>query len=203
MDRLERFTGSISYSLCPINVSRNSTQSRARVRPPLHRTPVRQKPPPSSDDACAAAPHLAKLGYFTPCRAANLIPERPLHSKASSNASRWTSCVRTRPWRSVFKTTDSGLIDVLRNTYGTYAISWIEIARVRLPNFPRIKNWECWGKPLGDVMKASGWRMREGRGVDMSGPLKHEREIWARYSLVIANQMMRQYTVVPTPIAMP
>jgi len=53
----------------------------------------------------------------------NLDVTLTLHSKASSKASRWAGGVRTRPWRSVLKITDSAFIDVICATYDVYAIS--------------------------------------------------------------------------------
>ena len=50
------------------------------------------------------------------------MPESPLRSKASSRASRWTNGVRTNPRPSVFKITESAIIDVIGHTYDTYAI---------------------------------------------------------------------------------
>ena len=77
---------------------------------------------------------LAKLGYFTPCRAVNFMLESPLRSKASSKASLWAKGVRTRPSPSVFKITDSAVIDVIGHTYDIYAIPWLEVAGVTLTN---------------------------------------------------------------------
>ena len=65
---------------------------------------------------------LAKLRYFTPCRAANFMPESPLRSNESNRASRCANGVRTRPSPSVFKIIDSGIVDVIGHTYDTYAI---------------------------------------------------------------------------------